>query len=30
LQKSRLPGEALTQKTFTVMDTSEETVFLHV
>jgi len=30
LQKSRLPSETLTQKTFTVMDTSEETVFLHV
>ena len=29
-QKSRLPSETLTQKTFTVMDTSEETVFLHV
>lgn len=29
-QKTRLPTEALTSRTFTVMDTSEETVFLHI
>jgi hypothetical protein len=29
-ERTRLPTEAVTSKTFTVMDTSEETVFLHV
>ena len=29
-QMTRLPTEAITSKTFTVMDTSEETVFLHI
>lgn len=29
-ERTRLPTEALTSKTFTVMDTSEETVFLHI
>jgi len=29
-ERTRLPAEALTSKTFTVMDTSEETVFLYV
>lgn len=28
--RTRLPTEAITSRTFTVMDTSEETVFLHV
>ena len=29
-ERTRLPIEAVTSKTFTVMDTSEETVFLHI
>jgi len=29
-ERSRLPTEAITSRTFTVMDTSEETVFLHI
>lgn len=29
-ERTRLPTEAVTSKTFTVMDTSEEAVFLHV
>lgn len=29
-ERTRLPTEAVTSKTFTVMDTSEETVFLHI
>jgi len=29
-QRTRLPTEAITSRTFTVMDTSEETVFLHI
>jgi hypothetical protein len=29
-EKARLPEEASLTKTFTVMDTSEETVFLHI
>lgn len=29
-ERTRLPIEAVASKTFTVMDTSEETVFLHI
>jgi hypothetical protein len=29
-EKCKLPNEVITSKTFTVMDTSEQTVFLHI
>ena len=30
IKEAKLPTEAITSKSFTVMDTSEQTVFLHI